>query len=356
MAFTRKEHEQEARERLRAFWAGSSLGRPALHLTARNPDFHQENRYAGVSQRVLDYDPAWHAACADYAMRGKIYLAEAMPVAVPTFASNFGALVVMAGGDYAYHDSAWTIPIPDLYDRPLPVFDPSQPFVTMMTGALHRMAAVVSDQGAVNPPTFLDGLTVLSNLRTMEHICFDLIEQPETVHRWRDAITQLYIDAYEYFYQVVHALGYGETTTWLAAMAEGRMEAVQCDFGVTLSPEMYGEFAIPELRRLTDYLDYSLYQLDGTSQLRFLDLLRTLPKLNGIQWNPQPGAGPLVQWIDAFKEIRRRNFSLHIHCEDLEEAVVITRELGPDGLLFDFPMCDTWDEAEQILRRIEQVC
>ena len=34
-----KNDEEEARERLQAFWQGTSLGRPALQVTAVNPDF-----------------------------------------------------------------------------------------------------------------------------------------------------------------------------------------------------------------------------------------------------------------------------------------------------------------------------
>ena len=40
MVLSLKEDEQEARQRLRAFWAGSSLGRPALYVEVDNPD-HQ---------------------------------------------------------------------------------------------------------------------------------------------------------------------------------------------------------------------------------------------------------------------------------------------------------------------------
>lgn len=42
MAFTSKENEAEARERLRAFWAGASPGRPALHAVVQDPAWQAE--------------------------------------------------------------------------------------------------------------------------------------------------------------------------------------------------------------------------------------------------------------------------------------------------------------------------
>jgi len=155
----------------------------------------------------------------------------------------------------------------------------------------------------------------------------------------------------------VTKLGYGDTCSWLEAMAEGRMEPIECDFSVMLSPDMFAEFVLPDLRRQTEYFDYSLYHLDGACQMRFFDLLKTLPKLNGFQWNPLESNGSPVLWLDAFREIRKHNFSLYVICENVDEAVQITRELGPDGLLLQLlPWFSLEAEAEDAIRKIEKVC
>ena len=135
------------------------------------------------------------------------------------------------------------------------------------------------------------------------------------------------------------------------------MESVQCDFAVMLSPTMFDQFVMPDLWRATEYFDFSMYHLDGTGQMRFLDLLRTLPKLNGIQWNPEPPAGSPALWVEAFREIRQRGFCLHIHCPSVDEAVQITKALGPDGLLLVLQQrFKTEAEAEAAIRRIERSC
>jgi len=355
MSFSLKQNEGNARERLRAFWAGSSLGRPALYVVADQPDF-TERPWRGfeLDAKGRDLLPEWHAWCAERALAGTVYLAEAMPAAVLVWGGYLTTLATLAGADYEYHsDSAWVRPIPDLWEQPLPVFDPEHPTAKSYELCIRRVAEVVGRRGFVNPAVMLDPLTTLSQFRTPEQLCLDVVEAPDHVRRWSDALTSLYIAVYEHYYRVVESLGYGDTTTWLQAMAEGRMESLQCDFAIMLSPDMFDRFVMPDLRRLTEALDFSLYHLDGTSQMRFLDSLRKLPRLNGIQWNPEPPAGSPVLWIEAFREIRRRGFCLHIHCPTVEEAVVIAKALGPDGLLLALPRFKTVAEAEAAIRALE---
>ena len=138
-------------------------------------------------------------------------------------------------------------------------------------------------------------------------------------------------------------------------MTPGRCEGVQCDFAVHFSPEMYEEFVLPDLRRTTDYMDRSLYHLDGVCQLRFLDQLRACPKLNGIQWNPETTQLQPLKWLSAFRDMRRRDFSIMIGAS-VDDAVEITKQLGPDGLFFCLPEFKTETEAYAAIERFEKVC
>lgn len=350
--------EQEARERLRAFWRGSSLGRPALYVVADNPNFHARPWTGPEGEcKENDLSPEWHAWRANNLLESTIFLAEAMPSAIIRWGTLLVTVAVLAGGDYEFHSSSgWIKAISDLWDRPLPSFDPHGPVTKALERCIARVAQAVGDRGFVNPPIMLDGMTTLSGFRTPRQLCYDLIERPDQVRRWSEALTSIYIEAYEHFYRQATRLGYGDTCTWLQVMAEGRFEAVQCDFGVMLSPAMYERFAMPDLQRITEYMDYSLYHLDGTCQLRFLDLLQTLPKLNGIQWNPEPGAGSPVLWLDAFRDIRKRGFSLYVACDTVDEAVQITHALGPDGLMLVLPRFKSVAEAEGAIQEIERSC
>ncbi len=356
MPFTLKTNEPEARERLRAFWRGESVGgRPALIVEADNPTFVDKPwRGPTLDTKGLDLLPEWHAWCADQHLRRTLFLAEAMPGVTPCWGSHLVTVSTLVGADYEYHGgSAWIRPIPDVYERPLPVFDPEHPVARSIEHVWRRTAEVVGSRGFVNGPVFMDPYTTLSQFRTPQQLCLDVVERPEDVFRWGEALSEFYVAAHNHFYRLVKSLGYGDSTTWLQVMAEGRMEAVQCDFAVMLSPEMYGRFVMPDLRRVTQYLDFSLYHLDGTCQRRFLDLLGTLPKLNGIQWNPEPPAGSPVQWLDALKDIRRRGWSLYVWAS-VDDAVVLASELGPDGLCLALPRFRGEKEAGEAIKAVHR--
>jgi hypothetical protein len=277
----------------------------------------------------------------------------------------------LAGGEYGYSEevrynffpstktekipTAWIEHDPSFLYREPTSFNPEMPIVKTLDSLIEANAKMVDGRGYINPPMFIDGLTTISLFIDPSKLAMELLENPERVKLWSSALTNIFIEGYEHFYQMMISLGYKDTSSWLPTMAEGRFEAVQCDFGVMLSPKMYREFAIPDLERVTDYLDYSLYHLDGTEQLRFLKLLAGLRNLNGIQWNPEPNAGSPLRWIEAFKEVRSHRLSLFVSCKTTEEAIELTRSLGPDGLMIELPIFETADEAEDAIKKIERV-
>ena len=356
-----KHNEADARARLRAFWAGSSLGRPVVLAGVKGAPIPRAPHQAWDDRprEETDWRPDMYAFTTDWWLTHvrDQWLGEAMPRVCFAPACCLGLPAALVGARYRYDGStAWIEPLPELYERPLPQFDPrAEPFVRLCACVQAQLDAV-KGRAFVNPPLFLDALTTLSLLRTPAQLCLDLLERPDDVHRWRDALTRIYTDTYEWIYQRLRAAGHGEAGSFFTLMAEGRMEAVQCDFAVMLAPAHFTEFVLPDLRATTDYLDFSLYHLDGTCQMRFLDQLASLPKLSGIQWNPEPQASSPVCWLDALREIRRRKLCLAVSCADVAEAVALTRALGPDGLALFLPAFESADEAERAIRRIGGAC
>ena len=199
----------------------------------------------------------------------------------------------------------------------------------------------------------LDALTTMSRFRGTEQLCMDLVDRPADVVRWSRGLTELYNAVYGHFHRLLTAWGFGDTSTWLNVMAEGRFEAVQCDFAVTLSPAMFADFVLPDLRAMVGHLDYALYHLDGVEQMRFLDLLRQCEGLHGIQWNPQTKAGSPGRRLDDLRRVRRQGFCLYAGCDSVDEAAAVTRALGPDGLFLVLPPFDSRREAERAVLRLE---
>jgi hypothetical protein len=347
--------ETEARARMKAFWFREETDRPALWAVSKNPDF-AEKKWPGVEDRkTRELLPEYHGMMFENEVGRYRYHAEAMPGYLLSWGRHLVTLAVFAGGNYNYDgDNAYIEPIPDLYERRLPRFDSHCPAAKRLEDIYRELSRSAKSRGHLSPPAMMDGLTTLSRFRGAEQLCLDIYECPDTVKRWSSALTDIYIAVHEHYFLLLASLGFGEMASWLKVIAEGRFEAVQCDFAVMLSPEMFQEFVLPDLHAVTGYLDFSLYHLDGVEQMRFLDLLRECPKLNGIQWNPQPGVGSLTDFVDDFRRIRERDFSLHITCSTVDEAVELTRALGPDGLFLILPVFDSEKDVEHAIRAIDR--
>ncbi|MGF1452866.1 MAG: hypothetical protein ACFB21_12420 [Opitutales bacterium] len=353
-----KENEAEARERMRAFWEKDAVdGRPPLRIIVDNPGYTAEPfAHPEMTAKECDRSPEWHAWRTRNELFGKRYLAESFPGILATYGANICLPSDLLGGDYEWHGpTTWTYPMPDVYERPLPSFDPANPIVRDLDRCIEAMAAVIGDNGFINPPSLLDPLTTLSLFRGMDEMCMDLVDDEEKVNRFCRHAREVALDSHRHFQAKVESLGYGENQTWLGTLAEGTMEAVQCDASIMLSPDMFEDFVLPDLAAFVEYFDRSLYHLDGNAQARAFDHMASLPKLDGIQWNPEPGGDDPRQQIELLREVRKRGWCLFVSLRNLDDAIFVIRELGPEGLFVDLPNIKTLDEAESAMETLQRV-
>ena len=109
---------------------------------------------------------------------------------------------------------------------------------------------------------------------------------------------------------------------------------LQSDFSYMISPKMFERFVMPDLITCCEALDYPFYHMDGKGQLVHLDLLLSIDKLRGIQWQPGDGQPLADEWLDVLRRIRDSGKLCQVYVT-LEGALKIVRELGGKGFLFD---------------------
>lgn len=355
MQLTRKENEAEARERHRAFWHNNSLGRPALYIIVQNPEC-RETTWAkpeiGMKQR--DLLPEWHVHQMRNFLNSQLFLAEAMPTASLVVGTDVTNTAVLLGGDYDYYYGEAIIrETPDLLNKVVPAFSQGHFLVRAMEECYYTLAADVKDKAFVNTPMTLDALTTLSLLLNPLNLCRELVLSPLKIKTLTEQITAMYLQFYDHFYEILQAMGYGESSAWMQVMAEGKFELLRCDFAVMISPAMFEEFALPDLTTISEHMEYSMYNLDSVCKVRFLDSLRKLNRLNGIYWNPEPKEADHRKWINTLRRIKEMNFCLQVDCRNLDEAVFVSKELGPDGLLITLPPFKSREEAEDAIEKIK---
>jgi len=363
-----KDNEQEARERLWAFWKQKSIGRPALGVYVKNKDFEwQEWKGEPLPRKEFDLHPEWQANDCRNRLFANKYLAEATPCVCMDYGRTLPLLAVLAGGDYDYDDISpwkqpyggttfllpWIRPSEGALDWNIPKFDPEHETVKGLERNLVKIVETIGGYGFVSPPSMLDALTTLSMLHTPDELCIALYEEPDKVKRWAYDATTLYIDCYEHFYRYLGNLGMTDTSTWLQLLSESRMEAVQCDFSVMLSPDMFEEFVMPDMRRVTSYLDNAVWHHDGVEQFRFIDMIASLPKVRAIQWVFAKREHP-SEHIECFKRLKDLGLSLYASMKSVDEAVYLTKTLGSDGLMMTLPLFENEKDAHAAIAEIEK--
>lgn len=350
-----------AADRLCAYWQGAPLDRPVLRITVKNPTTsstpwpHQD-----MGKRECEYGVSWHAHYAAGQVGRMQHLAEAVPLVGLAFADNVGLLPLLAGGDYAYEKGkghAWVCSWPDVLKSPLPEFHADHPVVRTLTEGLDAACDAAGDQAVVLPMVLgMDAMTTLSLFLGAEELSMVCLEEPEELDAWINAFDELFIRFHKHMTEHLAARSHYVQSSWQHVSAPGTFESLQCDFAVMISPEMFDRFAMPSLKRLSEYLDYSLYHLDGTCQTRFLKNMTRLPRLDGIQWNPEPG-NTIPGWIDTYKWIKDQGWRLHFNHGDMkhvDNAVAVVKALGPDNLSIALPPFESRQEAEAAIRAIEK--
>jgi 5-methyltetrahydrofolate--homocysteine methyltransferase len=176
-------------------------------------------------------------------------------------------------------------------------------------------------------------LDVLASLRTTERLLTDLHDAPEEVDRLVGEITTAWLRYYDETYDIVRETGRG-TNPWAPILSPRRCYMLQCDFSAMISPAMFERFVMPDLDACCRALDHGFYHLDGSGQIRHLDLLLSLERLRGIQWIPGDGAPPPHKWLPLLKRIRDGGKLCQLFVSP-HGAMEIVRELGGRGFIFE---------------------
>lgn len=162
---------------------------------------------------------------------------------------------------------------------------------------------------------------------------------------------KLWIDVYEKFYGIISGTA-GGSTCWFPIWAPQRFYAASNDFSYMISPKMFREIFLPALKMQTNYLQYSVYHVDGIGAFAHVDSLCELSGLQAIQILPGAGKPSPLYYMDVLKKVQRAGKNLHISipCNEVETAL---DHLSSKGLYIN-TQCETEEEAKDLLKKAEK--
>ena len=342
------------KQRLLALWENEIVDRPCISVSAWKKDArHQPEPMPDNEADLLKWftDPEWLHRRMLHRVENTWYGGESRPI----FWSNFGTAghaKYFKGSRFAFtKDTVWYGP--SLEAGETPVYEGLGGFLKTERDCLAWMAREGAGRYFVSLTDNCGILDGLEHLRGANDLLMDLLDDPDWVKDACRIITDGWLDSYDTLHAATRDNNDGGSTHgWMHTWSPGRMQQLQVDFSVMLSPDMYAEFAMPELRRLTEWLDHSVYHLDGQEQIRHLDHILSLERLNMIQWTPVAGQPPTSDFLPVLRRIQQAGKGLVLFPKKRELGILM-ENLSPRGVMLCVNDAADEDEARAIVRMAE---
>jgi 5-methyltetrahydrofolate--homocysteine methyltransferase len=337
-------------ERFDAYWNREMAGRPLISITcpregAKPPDFPIPDT---VERRWTDME--YQCRRAVWQAENTAYLGEAFP----TFLPNLGpdSFTAYLGGNLRFLDerTSWVEPFLSELAGFTPTLDRTGRWWRHMMELMDALCEVAEGNVLIGIPDLHGGGDALAAARHPDNLARDLYDEPDEIRRIMPILTGIYKNVFDEYAVRIGRVQEG-TTTWIPALSRGRYTALQDDFSGLVSPAMFADFFLPDVRELAGYLDNSLYHLDGPSALGNLLHVLEVDELDGIQWVPGAGRERMMQWLGVCRRVLEAGKCLQIAVA-ADEVEYILSELHHEGLFIT-----TWTASEAagraLLERIE---
>lgn len=208
----------------------------------------------------------------------------------------------------------------------------------------------------ISIPDIIENIDVLSNMRSPQNLCYDLVDKPIQLKANINQIDNMYFKYYDEMYDIVKLDDGSSCYTAFYIWGPGKTAKVQCDFSALISAPHFREFILPCLQKHCSQLDNTLYHLDGIDAVRHLDSLIEIKELNALQWTPGAGKadGASEQWYPIYEKVLNAGKSLWISIYDgsmenwIEGVDKIVKTFGNRGMYFIFPVIDEEDAKRLI--------
>lgn len=353
-----KSNWNETKQRFIRWWNREGLligmwGAPETRRAVHEP-FDAPAVPAEIAERYCN--AAFRAAQNHHRLSRSVFPAEILPMAETHLGP--GSLALFCGSQPGFsEDTVWYYPCMEDEAEPesLPPlrFDEKNPW--WITSEKISRACVELSQGQylVGCPDLIENVDILSSLRGGQTLCLDMIERPAWVEQKVAEINQVWFEAYQRIYDLIKlddgSAAFGAFYVW----GPGKTAKLQCDASAMFSPQMFRRFVVPALSAQCEWLDNSLYHLDGTQAMVHLDTLLQIAPLDAIEWTPQAGieTGGHPRWHELYRRILAAGKSVQVVGVRPAEVMPLLNAIGREGvyLLVQF---EHERQVEEVLQRV----
>jgi len=353
------------RERFIKWWAREPLDYPLMKIIARGKP-HDKSRLARVEAYADAADMYTNTEKMIANFRNSCETHYFLEDSFPSFSMNFGpgSLALYVGSEPVFtHDTVWfTETMKDIDDQAALRYDPDNRWWAKHRGMFVKAMELAGGDFLVDIPDIVENIDILAALRGPQNLCYDLMDEPESVKKALSRLNAIYFNYYDAIYDIVKEPDGSSAYTAFAIWGPGKTAKVQCDFNVMMSPAQFREFVLPGLQEQCGKLDNCIFHLDGPDAIKHAPAIMEIENLNALQWtcgegNPDAGS---ERWFSLYETVLDAGKNLWLMIYDggpedwAKSAARLVKRYGPDKFFLRLPTFETKTEAYRFIETVKE--
>lgn len=354
-----KEDWDKAKERLSALWDNEIIDRCCISVPVPKDKIYYNaidqappSNYADLVRFYTD--PEWILERSISKFENTYYGGEALPSIFPNFGTGGHAAYFNCKYEFA-PDTIWFFPIINDWNTDKLQFNASNELLNIQKKVLGLLSKQGKGKFFVAMPDNCGSMDALAHLRGSDNLLLDMLEEPKAVKDAIKTVVNVLKSTGDEFFKITKENNdNGSCHGWMQTWSGGRHMQLQCDLSVMISPQMYEEFVLPELEETANWLDHAIYHLDGREQIRHLDMILSVKKINMIQWTPVAGQPSTTEFIPVLQRIQKAGKGL-VLLPEVWEVEKLLSELSPKGLHLVVYGAKSETEAKDLIKLAEKM-
>lgn len=348
------ENWEKIQKRYLELWARENHDRPLLNIQVLKDHHEKPPISSHVTTRDRWMDAEYILKCANWYMQNTRYLGEAFPVLNPDLGPDFFAAGYGTELEYGESTSWATHFLTDEEVENYSAFclDMKNAYFRKMDELVKAAVEDGKDKYLVGITDLHPGADCLVAMRGPQELCYDIYDNPDFIKK---AVLDILPDlkkVYDHYYSMTTKYQKG-STCWMSLWHPEKWYVPSCDFSCMISRDQYEELIVKEIELETEYLDASIYHLDGPDALRHLDRILQIPQLNGVQWVYGAGQPTAVHWIPVIKKIQEAGKCVVINVP-ADELEVLLSEVKPEGVCYHVEGVRSEEHARALMEMAEK--